>query len=68
MAEEKKGSNKEPDPLGSMSPPTPKDWPEDYTDGENCYQCICSYCRSYFYGYKRRCVCKKCAREQGIVK
>jgi len=38
----------------------PGDYPEDYADGENQYECVCSQCRSSFYGHKRRVICKNC--------
>jgi len=46
-----------------MPPPTPKDWPEDYKFENGCYERSCVYCKSKFYGYKRRLVCKECFKK-----
>ncbi len=40
---------------------TVRDWPEDYTTGENRYECSCIDCGYTFYGYKRRKSCKICS-------
>jgi hypothetical protein len=37
-----------------------RDWPEDYTGGENQYECKCSTCGNSFFGHKRRVTCKAC--------
>lgn len=39
---------------------SPKNYPEDYADGHNQYVCKCYKCKEYFYGYKRRIICKVC--------
>lgn len=65
MEEGKRGSVERPDPLGINSDnllpaPTSKDWPEDYSGENGCYQNRCVYCKSKFYGHKLRAVCKEC--------
>lgn len=37
-----------------------KNYPEDYTDEHNQYICKCYKCKEYFFGYKRRTICKEC--------
>ena len=40
---------------------SPKNWKDDYGEsGENMYACGCRACGEYFYGHKRRFVCKVC--------
>jgi hypothetical protein len=48
--------------IGSVMPrfDSPKNWIEDYKNGENQYICKCSDCGEYFYGYKRRTICRQC--------
>ncbi len=41
---------------------SPRDWPEDFDDDNGCYWCRCVKCGESFTGYKRRVVCKLCAR------
>lgn len=38
-----------------------RNWDEDYRDGENEYECICSFCGNHFMGHKHRPFCKLCA-------
>ena len=39
----------------------PRSWHEDYaTDHENMYTVKCGQCDQFFYGYKRRGICKSC--------
>lgn len=40
----------------------PRDWVEDFTDENGCYDCSCAYCLGRFTGHKRRVVCKVCDR------
>ncbi len=40
----------------------PGDWPEDFEHENGNYQNICVRCQSLFVGYKRRHVCKVCAK------
>ena len=60
MAEGKRGSVERPDPSIVMPEPMPKDWPEDYPGENGCYENLCVYCKSKFYGHKLRAVCKEC--------
>src|SRR6056297_361076 len=39
---------------------SPKNWTEDYKHENGNYVCRCSKCKEYFYGHKRRPLCKKC--------
>lgn len=41
--------------------PEPRDWPEDFTDENGNYNCLCSICGNRFIGYKRRIICKLCS-------
>lgn len=43
---------------------SPKNWTEDYNKNNGNYVCRCSVCKEYFYGYKRRTVCKVCDSKQ----
>lgn len=38
-----------------------KNWTEDYEGNFGGYCCKCHKCKEYFYGHKRRFVCKECA-------
>ncbi len=38
-----------------------KDWVEDFDHENGNYTCHCIQCDHYFYGHKRRVVCKQCA-------
>jgi len=40
---------------------SPKNWTEDYQHENGKYICHCVICDEYFFGYKRRVVCKECA-------
>ena len=40
---------------------SPKNWTEDYKHENGNYTCKCSKCKEYFYGYKRRTLCKECS-------
>ncbi len=40
----------------------PGDWPEDFKHENGNYQNTCVLCQSLFVGYKRRHVCKVCAK------
>ena len=40
---------------------SPKNWTEDYQHENGKYICHCVKCDEYFFGYKRRVVCKECA-------
>jgi len=44
-----------------------KNWTEDYKLENGNYMCKCSLCNEYFFGYKRRVICKECAKKH-IVK
>jgi len=37
-----------------------KNWKEDYAHENGQYVCCCVKCETYFFGYKRRLVCKEC--------
>ena len=54
-----KGSN---DTIHSVMPrfDSPKNWTEDYKHENGNYVCRCSRCKEYFYGHKRRSLCKVC--------
>jgi len=39
---------------------SPKNWTEDYMYENGNYLCKCSKCKEYFYGHKRRPLCKEC--------
>jgi hypothetical protein len=41
---------------------SPKNWKEDCELENGNYICRCSLCKEYFYGYKRRVICKECAK------
>lgn len=41
-----------------------RNWSEDFSYENGCYENICSFCRQHFLGYKRRYVCKKCVTPQ----
>jgi len=45
---------------------SPKNWTEDYELENGNYICRCSLCKEYFYGYKRRVICKECAKEYNV--
>jgi hypothetical protein len=38
------------------------DWPEDFSHENGNYQCECLYCKTMFFGHKRRVVCRECAK------
>jgi len=40
---------------------SPKNWTEDYSHENGNYICHCIKCKEYFFGYKRRCICKECS-------
>ena len=35
-------------------------WPEDFNHENGNYQCRCQCCMRFFYGHKRRVVCRRC--------
>lgn len=39
---------------------SPRNWTEDFQHENGLYMCKCIKCREYFYGHKRRVVCKVC--------
>ena len=41
---------------------SPKNWKQDYDKENGNYSCKCRDCNEYFYGHKRRVVCKECAK------
>lgn len=45
---------------------SPKNWTEDYELENGNYICRCSLCKEHFYGYKRRVICKECAKEHNV--
>jgi hypothetical protein len=44
-----------------------RDWPDDFSHENGCYQCRCYKCERMFYGHKRRVFCNDCAREYGAT-
>lgn len=40
-----------------------RDWKEDFSHENGNYLCKCCLCKNYFYGHKRRPVCKLCLTE-----
>jgi len=40
---------------------SPKNWTEDYKLENGNYINRCCKCEEYFYGHKRRYICKECA-------
>lgn len=40
---------------------SPKNWPEDYIHENGNYVNKCCKCNGYFYGHKRRPICKECS-------
>jgi hypothetical protein len=46
---------------------SPRSWREDYFHENGRYLCHCIGCGESFFGYKRRHVCKECARVAGNV-
>lgn len=44
---------------------SPRNWTEDFTDENGCYENRCVYCKKCFLGYKRRVVCKLCETTNG---
>lgn len=38
-----------------------RDWEEDFEHENGNYSNRCMECKLYFYGYKRRVICKKCS-------
>ena len=48
--------------IGGVMPSfdSPKNWTEDYKYENGNYLCRCSKCKEYFYGHKRRRLCKEC--------
>jgi len=55
-------------PINSVMPSfdSPKNWTEDYELENGNYICRCSLCKEHFYGYKRRVICKECAKEHDV--
>jgi hypothetical protein len=45
---------------------SPKNWVEDFKFENGNYICHCYLCDGYFYGYKRRVVCKECS-DKGVL-
>ena len=43
---------------------SPKNWTEDYELENGNYTNYCCMCNQYFYGYKRRVVCKECDNDK----
>ncbi len=39
---------------------SPKDWVEDFDYENGRYTCFCAGCDNWFYGHKRRVICKVC--------
>jgi hypothetical protein len=39
---------------------SPRSWPQDFDYENGNYSCRCRYCKNYFVGHKRRCVCRVC--------
>jgi len=37
-----------------------KNWEEDYSHENGNYINKCIECKEYFFGHKRRCICKEC--------
>lgn len=46
----------------SIAAAGPRDWTEDFAHDNGQYMNACSNCKHVFIGYKRRVVCKLCAR------
>ena len=48
--------------IGGVMPSfdSPKNWTEDYKHENGNYICNCYKCKEYFYGHKRRPLCKEC--------
>lgn len=42
-----------------------RDWPEDASHENGNYRCQCIYCAEYFFGHKRRFICKLCDGKPG---
>jgi len=40
---------------------SPRNWTEDYKYENGNYLCKCCQCDEYFYGHKRRPLCKECS-------
>jgi hypothetical protein len=40
---------------------SPRNWTEDYKHENGNYLCKCCQCDEYFYGHKRRPLCKECS-------
>jgi len=53
--------------LRSIALGSARDWPEDFADENGKYQCQCIYCAEYFFGHKRRFICKLCDGKPGEV-
>lgn len=44
----------------------PEDWTEDYAHENGNYMCSCINCKKQFFGYKRRIVCRVCAKPDPV--
>jgi len=44
----------------------PEDWTEDYAHENGNYMCSCFNCKKQFFGYKRRIVCRVCAKPDPV--
>lgn len=44
-------------------PPSPRNWTEDFEHENGCYENQCIKCDQFFFGYKRRVVCKECSNK-----
>lgn len=43
-----------------------RDWSEDFSDENGNYMNKCCVCKEFFFGYKRRVVCKKCKKKTTV--
>lgn len=47
---------------------TPRDFPEDSSDENGDYICLCIKCGNTFIGYKRRFLCRLCKNSEKDLK
>jgi len=47
-----------------LTAPTDRGWPKDFSLENGNYQNICCECGAFFYGHKRRVVCRKCSNRK----
>ena len=45
----------------------PQDWTEDFKHENGNYANICVTCKAEFVGYKRRFVCRVCAKREPVL-